>query len=193
MTKSKGSVATHWYRDSPHSPTSLPQTHVFHLTAEEMPNSIKNTCRTLIMKQSLAGAQGQEQPCAFKSRWRWCPAPAAACQPADRSTRVRVVLRRAAVFVTREAGRHCSLNQLTEVIRDLHHSPGAGPSKSRAGGSAGQPRRGARLSGSAPNPSHFTWAIALCQPEEPGTGQRCLPQHIHQLCKHKLILTSLIS
>lgn len=139
MTKSKGSVATHWYRDSPHSPTSLPQTHVFHLTAEEMPNSIKNTCRTLIMKQSLAGAQGQEQPCAFKSRWRWCPAPAAACQPADRSTRVRVVLRRAAVFVTREAGRHRSLNQRTEVIRDLHHSPGAGPSKSRAGGSAGQP------------------------------------------------------
>lgn len=121
MTKSKGSVAAHCYRDSPHSPTSLPQTHVFHIAAEEMPNSIKNTCRALIIRQSLAGAQGQKQLCAFKSRWRWCPAPAAACQPGDRSTRVRLVLRRAAVFVTREAGRHRSLNQLAAVIPDLHH------------------------------------------------------------------------
>ena len=193
IPRSKGSVAAHSYRDSPGSPTSLPQTHVFHIIAEEMPNSIKNTCRALIIKQSLAGAQGREQLCAFKSRWRWCPAPAAACQPGDRSTHVRLVLWRAAVFVTREAGRHRSLNQLTEVIRDLHHGPGVGPSRSRAGGSLRQPRPGAGLSSSVLNLSLFTWATPLHQPEEPGTEQRCLPQRIHQLCKHKLFLTSLIS
>lgn len=181
------------YRDSPHSPASLPRTHVFHIIAKEMPNSIKNTCRALIIKQILAGAQGQEQFCAFKSRWRWCPVPAAVCQPGDRSTRVRLVLQRDAVFVTREAGRHRSLNQLTEVICNLHHGLGAGPSRSRAGGSNRQPRLGARLSGSVLNLSRFTWATPLRQPEEPGTEQRCLPQHIHQLCKHKLFLTSLIS
>lgn len=90
-----------------------------------MPNSIKTTCKALIIKQSLAAAQGQEQLYAFKSRWRWCPAPAAARQPGDRSTRVRLVLRRATAFVTREAGRHCSLNQLTRVTCNLHYSLGS--------------------------------------------------------------------
>lgn len=75
-----------------------------------MPNSIKTTCKALIIKQSLAGAQGQEQLYAFKSRWRWCPVPAAARQPGDSSTRVRLVLWRATAFVTREAGRHHSIN-----------------------------------------------------------------------------------
>lgn len=111
--------------ESPCSPTSLPQPRVFHITAEEMPNSIKTTCKALIIKQSLAGVQGWEQLYAFKSRWRWCPAPAAARQPGDRSTRVRLVLQRATAFVTREAGRHGSLNQLTGVTCNLHYSLGS--------------------------------------------------------------------
>jgi len=176
-------------QDSPHSPISLPQTHVFHITAEEMPSSIKNTCRALIIKQSLAGAQVQEQLCAFKSRWKWCPAPAAACQPADTSTRVRLVLPRAPGLVTREAGQHHSLNQPTEVVSNLHHSPGPGPSGSRAGGSPGQPRLAAGLPGSV----SLYLGYAALSTRVPGGEQRCLPQHIHQLCKHKLFLTSLIS
>lgn len=111
--------------ESPCSPTSLPQPRVFHITAEEMPNSIKTTCKALIIKQSLAGVQGWEQLYAFKSRWRWCPAPAAARQPGDRSTRVRLVLQRATAFVTQEAGRHGSLNQPTGVTCNLHYSLGS--------------------------------------------------------------------
>lgn len=90
-----------------------------------MPNSIKTTCKSLIIKQSLAGAQGREQLYAFKSRWRWCPAPATARQSGDGSTRVRLVLRRATAFVTREAGRHRSLNQLTGGTCNLHYSLGS--------------------------------------------------------------------
>lgn len=40
-----------------------------------MPDSIKTTCRALIIQHSLPRAQGWEGLCAFKSRWRWYPAP----------------------------------------------------------------------------------------------------------------------
>lgn len=163
---------------SPHSPTSLPQTHVFHITAEEMPNSIKNTCRALIIKQSLAGAQGWEQLCAFKSRWRWCSAPAAACQPGDRSTHVRLVLPRDSVFVTGEAGRHRSLNQLTEVTRDLHHSWERAPPGSRAGGSPGQLRPGAGLLGSTLK--SVSLYLRYSAPSAPGARRRAeVPPSAH--------------
>lgn len=114
-------------------------------------------------------------------------APAAACQPGDGAL-VAVCPAEPGVSVTRAAGRHPSVNQRTEVTRDLHCGRGAGPSGSGQEAPAGS-------SSSGPCRIRLALPGLLCcgQPWEPGGERRCLPQRIHQLCKHKLFLTSLIS
>lgn len=146
-----------------------------------MPNSIKTTCKALIIKQSLAGSQGREQLYAFKSRWRWCPAPAAARQPGDRSTRVRLVLWSHCFCNTRSW--QAPLSQSTDwshlqfTLQPGKHAP-LGPGQEAHPGSS---------------VSCFTTATPTPSARGARTEQRCLPQHIHQLCNYKLLLTTLIN
>lgn len=119
-------------------------------------------------------------------------APAAACQPGDGAL-VSVCPAEPGVSVTRAAGRHPSVNQRTGVTCDLHRGWGAGPSGSGQEDPASSSTSGPESWAPCRIRLALPGLLRRGQPREPGGERRCLPQRIHQLCKHKLFLTSLIS